>query len=521
TPNLANKSEVIEPSVVINSKASEGSSTTITNLEGHSLLNEKVPGYLGPAFEFKTDVDFTEAQMNFTYDPSVVNENFRPEIFYYNEEEQLLERVENQTHDPGKHTVSVTVSHFSSYLLLNGEEWDKMWENQIVPPALDEEGNIKNNMDIVFSIDSSGSMAWMDPNGLRKTATKNFLDLLKEQDRAAVVDFDSYGRIIVNLTNNKEKIRVAIDSIDSVGGTNLYQGVKKAVDELVSKSTDDNLKYVVFLTDGDGYWNDSAIQYAKDHNVVIYTIGLGYGVNQALLERIATETGGKYYFASHASELENSLNETANDAVDHIKDEDEGVGDGIPDYLESEDSPLRNGLGHPILLSPDKVDSDYDTLKDGEEIQIKVKEYGSGKTKVYAYMSSDPTMPDTDEDGIVDNEEKTVSDRIRYNFTAKHSLMFSELSYIDMVDAAESAPEISTLASFNHDFVDAAKDLKDWTLIKGDDDDNSTGFSAIAAKHVDEKHGDMVVIALRGSDEFENEDGDSWGYGCDCTKRFG
>jgi len=293
--------------------------------------------------------------------------------------------------------------------LLDGKKWDEVWEKEIRPPVLDDDGNLKN-LDIVFSIDSSGSMSYMDPQGIRKQSTKNFVDALKDGDRAAIVDFDGSARELIGLTSyaEKELIKSKVDLIDSSGGTNLYQGLNKAL-ELFDDESDENIKYVIFLTDGDGSWNDEPIQTAKDMGVVIYTIGLGDGVRSELLERIATETGGKYYFASEADELEEIFKETVGDTVDYTKDEDEGLGDGIPDYLEVEG--LRTGLGRFIYTDPGKRDTDGDGLLDGEEITIIYDELDG---KIYFKMYSDPNKVDSDGDGINDGDENR-EDRLIFN----------------------------------------------------------------------------------------------------------
>lgn len=511
TPNKFNQNELVTPSVIIKTKASEGSSTTITNLDGHPLLNEDIPGYIGPAYDFNTNVDFTEAKMVFTYDESVVTDNFRPEIFYFNEAEQRLDRLENQSHDPSNNTVTVTVNHFSKYILLNGEEWDKAWDRDIRPPSVDDDGKMKN-IDIVFAIDSSGSMTSNDRNGLRKKAASQFVDALKDTDRAAVVDFDSYSRVLIHLTNDKDAVKVQINSIDSSGGTNLYAGLQEAVNEALDHKDDetkDNLKYVIFLTDGDGTWNDSVLQHAKENGVVIYTIGLGNGVQKALLEKIATETGGKYYFASEAEELEELFRDTAEDTVKYTLDEDldengNKVGDGIPDYLEVEG--IRNGLGVLIKTDPKVIDTDGDGLKDGEEFSITVSKNGDGK--IYFKEFSNPLVKDTDGDGIIDGKEN-LHERMVYNFTHHHALMFSELAYVNM-ESFTKYPGAVTIPGltkpdklgkeiseqFSHGLANPGTELEDWYLIAAEDSHFfDSGFGAFAAKRED-----MIVISYRGSD---------------------
>src|SRR5699024_2657004 len=159
-------------------------------------------------------------------------------------------------------------------------------------------------------------------------------------------------------------------------------GVIEAINELKGNSTEENDKIIIFLTDGNGSWDDRAIQEADDNGIMIYTIGLGHGVDDELLTRIAEETGGKYYFAENSDQLEEIFDETAGDTIDYTLDEDE---DGIPDYLE--ESGIRTGLGTKFINSNqdydgdskmngyEDADSDGDGLLDGNEIEISHARY--------------------------------------------------------------------------------------------------------------------------------------------------
>lgn len=81
-------------------------------------------------------------------------------------------------------------------------------------------------LDLAFVLDSSGSMSWNDPHGLRKQAAKNFVDALLPEDRAAVVDFDWTARILQGLTSDKMAVKRAIDRIDDAGATNIADGIR-------------------------------------------------------------------------------------------------------------------------------------------------------------------------------------------------------------------------------------------------------------------------------------------------------
>lgn len=475
----------MNPQVTIDSRAADVTSTTITNMSGTNwFLSEDIPGYLGAPFDFNTEIDFDEAEMTFVYDESVVTDEFRPEIFYYNEAEQRLERLENQTHDPESHSVTATVEHFSVYLLLNGVIWDAVWENEIRPfdEATDAE---KGNTDVAFAIDSSSSMSSNDPNDLRKKASKAFTDKLKEGDRAAVVDFDNYATLHSGLITDKVAVKAAIDLVDQSGGTNLFSGIMMALEELVDNDSVDHSKFVVFLTDGQGSWDDLAIDYANEHQIKIFTIGLGSGVDQHLLERIASSTGGKYYHADEANSLEGIFDESAEDIIGYPSDRD---CDGVPDQLEK--NGVRLGNGTTVFTDFTIADTDGDGLLDGEEVTLEFVDYNGG----YYISYSDPTLKDTDKDGIIDSEE-IKENRMVYNVSNRTLTHISNLAYVNLESHLfKKIGDASSIGNHNH-FDELKDEIADWTIIKANDGGfTSGGFGGVAVKK-----GHDIIIGYRGT----------------------
>jgi hypothetical protein len=480
----------ITPTLLVSTNAANAVTTTITNIEGTDAnIFKDLPGYLGAPFEFNTEQPFEEAVITFNYDEKLEGNvsEFRPEIYYYNEVEGLLEKVENQVYNPETNSVSVKVTHFSTYILLNGIPFEAAWNREMLLPSTDEDGNVKN-IDVVFSIDSSGSMDWNDPEDLRKVAATSFVDKLREEDRSAVVDFDSYARTLVNLTTDKTKVKYAISNIDSVGGTNLYAGLNSAVNQIIYNGNPDHEKYIIFLTDGDGTWYESALTKAKANNIVVYTIGLGYGVNFSLLERIANETGGKFFFASDASNLEGIFDETAGDTIDKVKDSDN---DGISDYHELNGYRIENGVW--ITTDPNKGDTDGDGLGDGEEATLS---FVSLSNIPYYKTTSRPDLEDTDNDGIIDSNDHNPK---KYDVSQTHLTLMSDLSYINLEKMEGSLmTDLKDLSSIkeNVSVKDRIDRLEGWKIANAENSNwYDSGLGALALKR-----GDQIVLAYRGTE---------------------
>lgn len=489
------KDSNVKPSVTITGLGKEASTTRMTNIEGtEPHLNKDIPGYLGAPFEFKTDGQFTKAQINFSYNPSLVKkgESFRPEIFYFNEKTNLLERLPDQKVDLSKSTVSANVNHFSKYILLNGAKWDEAWGKELTAPKTEKEK--ETYVDVVFSIDSSGSMLDNDPDDIRKKAAKNFVDKLKEKDRSAVVDFDDYASTTVGLTTDKGKVKIGIDQIDSYGGTDLDEGLQGAIDEIIEHGKSENYKYIIFMTDGDGYYDRSVLEEAKKNNIIIYTIGLGEGVKEDILREIANETGGKYFYASEANQLEGAFDRTAEDTVDFFNDEDH---DGIMNYYEK--NGLRIGNGEWLTkLDYKNADTDGDTIKDGEELGKYVMDSKGG----YFEYSSRPDKYDSDNDALSDKEDRQ---KLHFNVTDQLLSYVSDAAYVNVepyIGEQISSPKIRELFSKRSLGNKEFNKLGGWKIIDAEDShifappysfDSGLGLLIL-------KKGNVVITSFRGTE---------------------
>ncbi|HEY2291005.1 MAG TPA: vWA domain-containing protein [Thermoanaerobaculia bacterium] len=173
-----------------------------------------------------------------------------------------------------------------------------------------------SSADVAIALDSSGSMGASffgfplgnDPNGERKTAAKELIDHLSGQDRVAIIDFDDNAKLFFSLapvdsSSVRDTAKQAVDQVDSSGGTNLSAGLDLAIAELSRNKMAGRRQFVIFLTDGDGYYDGAAEQRAKSAGIIIYTIGLGSEANATQLTSIAQATGGKYYPVANASQL--------------------------------------------------------------------------------------------------------------------------------------------------------------------------------------------------------------------------
>jgi Ca-activated chloride channel family protein len=192
--------------------------------------------------------------------------------------------------------------------------------------------------DVVFAIDSSGSMGWNDPSNLRLIAANNFIDKMNaSRDQVGAVDWDSSVQGTQPLTSDFALVKTFINAIDASGGTNLDAGLNASNILLDTGGRSGAAHVIIFLTDGQGTYTPSGspgseVDYAVSKGYVIYSVGLGSGIVTTDLEEMANVTGGQYFFAADASALDpifsaifQQMTTTATNIV---------VSDTIPNYVE-------------------------------------------------------------------------------------------------------------------------------------------------------------------------------------------
>ena len=368
------------------------------------ILPGSVPGRLDHGYEFEIAGTFIEAEVTYAFDPALVADGGDPVLYTYDETNQRLVEVEGQERVGG--TIVATIEHFSKYILLDRTKYESAIGFTFL--EVPEEGSTFDALDVVFAIDSSGSMSWNDPAGQRIQVAKDFIRGLGPDDRAAVVDFDGSAVIRSGLTDDVASLDAALNWIDSSGGTSITAGVSAALnvfDPSDSGNAPNTLRTVILLTDGEGPYSTRLTTRAKDMGVRVYTVGLGSSVSTSLLTDIAQQTGGEYFAAADADHL-SAVFGLISDASDLLRDSD---GDGINDYHEKamQAGTLRLGTGVPVgVMDPENPDSDGDGISDGDEVEIRTYNLPVGGRKIlYAYLTSHPTLVDSDGDGLDDPED--------------------------------------------------------------------------------------------------------------------
>ena len=155
---------------------------------------------------------------------------------------------------------------------------------------------------LALLLDSSGSIreALADVH----EGALGFIDELKAEDRALVIDFDDKVYLLQDLTSDKAALREAASSTEALGDTAIYDALHAAFRKLRGI---DGRKAIVLLTDGDDTSSqfpfERVLEEAKTQDVLIYAIGLGPSVRKGPLKEFTDATGGRAYFVDKAKEL--------------------------------------------------------------------------------------------------------------------------------------------------------------------------------------------------------------------------
>lgn len=191
----------------------------------------------------------------------------------------------------------------------------------------------KDGIDIILTIDISGSMLEMDfkPNRIEaaKAVAKEFVDG-RNGDRIGLVAFAGEAYTACPATLDYNVLKKQIDALDCYanieGGTAIGVGLGTAVTRLRNDRIPS--KVIILLTDGSNNAGaispDEAADLAVAKNVRVYTIGVGaptgstvtvntpFGsmqrpvdadLDETTLKNIATKTGAKYFRATDNESL--------------------------------------------------------------------------------------------------------------------------------------------------------------------------------------------------------------------------
>ena len=175
---------------------------------------------------------------------------------------------------------------------------------------------------LAILIDTSNSIR--DRFRFQQEAAMNFVNsVMRSQDKAIVVSFDTAAELVADLTNDTSKLETAIRGLRPGGGTALYDAIyfacrdKLMLDQPLYKFR----RAMVILSDGEDNESrnsrDQALEMAQRADTVIYTISTNNShietEGDKVLRYFAQETGGAAFTPFEAKDLNQSFENIANE----------------------------------------------------------------------------------------------------------------------------------------------------------------------------------------------------------------
>ena len=188
--------------------------------------------------------------------------------------------------------------------------------------------------DLVLLVDLSGSTA--GKRDLIKKSTLRFIEAARPADRLAIVTFADTANIISPLTLDRAQLAASVENMKGTGGSNVWDAVKFALDDVIGPKTLERRRAVVLMSDGmDGALVSSMggsktpfadlVQQVGQTDALIIPIFLdtemdlrGFGKTlfenaRRTLNLLAEESGGSFYYARKLSDLNGVYEQVIND----------------------------------------------------------------------------------------------------------------------------------------------------------------------------------------------------------------
>lgn len=175
---------------------------------------------------------------------------------------------------------------------------------------------------------------WQPKISSLKEANNAFVDSILNNtgNKVGLVTYRNtgvYASGCLNLTNNASVLKTKINTWSASGNTPICAGIINATKRLERDSSQNRLKAMVVMSDGEanvlcseigtGNAKNDAINAAclakNSSNITVYAVGFGSDTDTATLQAIANCGGGKYYY-SNITDIINIYNQIAQDVIE-------------------------------------------------------------------------------------------------------------------------------------------------------------------------------------------------------------
>ncbi len=234
-------------------------------------------------------------------------------------------------------------------------------------------------------------------------AVQQFIEAMFANGKTSIITFASSAKGVCLLTSDKDLLNKNAKFYSS-GGTNTNAAINIALQQLVGVSGN---KSIILMSDCDDNVSDDNLEKAQTNDIKIHAVALGQGANSFALKKYAKKTYGEFFIVKKADELKSIYYKLSAENQFNFGNLPDSDGDGVPDDIGISGVPMPSGKL--VFLDPTNPDTDGDGLSDGDEVGKLSRNYAPSDvpdcavTYKFSFdVTSDPTMVDSDEDGILD-----------------------------------------------------------------------------------------------------------------------
>ncbi len=152
----------------------------------------------------------------------------------------------------------------------------------------------------------------------QEAAISFFHSVLRDKDRAMLIEFDSGVTMVQDFTNDPNKLAKQIKTLKAAGGTALYDAITLTCDEKLIREI--GRKAIILLSDGEDQSSratfEQALELALKAEATIFTVSVNrggfFGVGDTkngdrIMKQLSDETGGRAFFPFKVEDLEDSF----------------------------------------------------------------------------------------------------------------------------------------------------------------------------------------------------------------------
>ena len=400
--------------------------TTVESIMNKDVLCTDVVGLVGEPFEIETTSQFDKATLTYVVDKSKLGDTEFDNLLFlwYDEENDNFVELDTIL-DEENSTVSVETTHFSKYMIVDGKEWYRAWQD-IYTKINESKGQHIPNATVLIS--KSSNIYNVNNANRNELIVSNIVDSMSDSDIMSFLTYQNAGGMNTDFTSVKSALKW--DPIYYSRTANASYGIGLAAVILNDEAMGYNSK-IIFITDSSVSVDSRFLKLAINNKIPIYFFCIG-DFNTAALIGYAQLTGGKVYSAKTAAEINQSCNEIGPKTFVGETDTD---GDGFTDIEEMSGLIVSSNCK---IVNTDymKADTDDDGLDDNEEVDVELtkvevpgKQGNPSTFKYYHHMNSDPSKADTDGDGYCDIQDPDPC----FPFSEQ------EIKYIDFISTADKA----------------------------------------------------------------------------------